>query len=104
MTEKQIERACIKLYEQLGCEVMKFSMPRKTMQTFGIPDLKVYYRPKKKTWWHEVKGPNGKLSTHQEFIRTLTTACGEAHYVGGLDAAKQALEEQIGIKFHAHFA
>ena len=96
-TEKSIERMCIQLYEKVGCLVLKFSQPRKTMQSYGIPDLKVYNLRHGKTWWHEVKRPKGKLSDHQKKVREMAIACGEAHYVGGLDAAKDALAEQIGL-------
>lgn len=98
-TEKQIERMCIKLYQTCGCEVLKFSQPRNTMQTYGIPDLKIYHRAKQKTWWHEVKGPKGKLSEHQLKIMDLTTHCGETFYHGGLNAAVRAVNEQLGLHF-----
>ena len=98
-TEKSIERMCINLYEKVGCIILKFSQPFKAAQTRGIPDLKVYNVRHSRTWWHEVKRPKGKMSDHQLKVREIVTSCGEAHYVGGMEAAKQALAEQIGITF-----
>ena len=96
-TEKAIERMCINLYEKVGCTVLKFSQPRKTMQSYGIPDLKVYNTRLGKTWWHEVKKPKGKLSEHQERVRELALLCGEAHYTGGVNAAIDALNDECGM-------
>lgn len=90
---------CINLYEKVGCTCLKFSQPRKTMQSYGIPDLKVYNIRHGKTWWHEVKRPKGKLSDHQKKVQHMATSCGEAHYVGGIEAAQQALHEQLGMRF-----
>lgn len=100
-TEKQIERACIKLYESVGCKVLKFSQPFKAAQTRGIPDLKIYNERRQVTWWHEVKRPKGKMSEHQLKIQALVQQCGEHHYVGGIEAAKLALTDHLGITFLA---
>ena len=97
-TEKSIERMCINVYEQFGCEVLKFSQPRKTMQSFGIPDLKVYNVRHGRTWWHEVKRPKGKLSAHQLRVRELAVLCGEAHYTGGVNTAIEALNSECGMR------
>ena len=53
--EKGEQRRVIRLYETVGCEWVSFSQPRATMQTEGIPDLKIYCRRKGLTWWQECK-------------------------------------------------
>lgn len=97
-TEKAIERSCIKLYEQFGCKILKFSQPFKAAQTQGIPDLKVYFPRLRKTWWHEVKRPKGKMSQYQELVREIVTSCDEHHYVGGINTAIEALNNECNIR------
>jgi len=84
----------IKAYKSVGCTVVNFSQSRRTHQTPGIPDLKVYHCKTGKTWWHEVKRPGGRQSVHQRAFQAMCEACGEAYYLGELDAAKEALIEQ----------
>lgn len=90
MTEKMVERQCIKLYQTLHCDVVKFSQPHKaTGQTRGIADLLVYY--KEHHWWHEVKRTGGKQSPHQKYFQEVVESHGETYIIGGLDAATKQL-------------
>lgn len=81
----------VALYKTLGCDVVSFSQPRATMQTEGIPDLKVYCRRKCLTWWHECKAPGGKQSPAQIEFEALARACGEHYILGGWDRAVDAV-------------
>lgn len=86
--EKDEQREVYRLYVAVGCDVIWFSQPRATMQTQGIPDLKVYCRRKRLTWWHETKRPVGGVQSkdQQEFQRRAEL-CGEHYVLGGWEEA-----------------
>lgn len=90
--EKEEQREVWRLYTTLGCEVVWFSQPRATMQTEGIPDLKVYCRRKRLTWWHECKAAGGVQSDAQIEFENMARACGEHYILGGWDRAVDAVK------------
>lgn len=91
--EKEEQRDVYRLYVALGCEVVWFSQPRATMQTEGIPDLKVYCPRKGLTWWHETKRPlGGRQSKDQQRFQALAEACGEQYVLGGWEEAVKAVQ------------
>lgn len=90
--EKAEQREVYRLYVALGCEVIWFSQPRATMQTPGVPDLKVYCRRKRLTWWHECKAAGGQQSPAQVGFEQLARACGEHYVLGGWDRAVDAVK------------
>jgi hypothetical protein len=90
-SEKDEQREIVRLYETLGCEIVSFSQPRATMQTEGIPDLKVYCRRKRLTWWHEAKAAGGMQSKAQVAFEARARACGEHYVLGGWLAAVVAV-------------
>ena len=91
--EKGIVEDCKLLYRVCGVRVISFVQTRKTMQTPGIPDLKLYHEKSGLTWWHEVKRPKGKQSRAQKEFQELAEACGEEYLIGGYDAAIDKLRE-----------
>lgn len=92
VSEKQEERAGDKLMAALGFTAIRFSQPRNTMQTLGIPDRR-YYRPDPAydvrfalaVWW-EAKREGGKQSEAQKAFQALVESCGEEYVVGPLSA------------------
>lgn len=90
--EKDEQLEVWRLYQAVGCDIVSFSQPRATMQTEGIPDLKVYCRRRKLTWWHEVKAPAGVQSKAQIAFEELARACGEQYVLGGWEAAVEAIQ------------
>lgn len=90
--EKRVAEAVKRLYRTLGYTVVSFQQPRRTMQTPGIPDLKIY--GKGWTWWFEVKAEGGKQSDHQRAFQIMAEASGERYFIGGVEEAIQALESQ----------
>lgn len=94
--ERDMQRAVIRLYESVGCRVVRFSQTRATRQTPGIPDLKVYCPRKGVTWWMEVKAPGGKQEPEQQVFQALAEACGETYVLGGLEVALRQLE-RVGV-------
>ena len=90
-SEKEVQRDVYRLYVALGCEVIWFSQPRETMQTRGIPDLKVYCRRKGLTWWHETKSAGGKQTPEQVHFEEIARACGERYILGGWERAVDAV-------------
>ena len=101
-TEKQVERKCIRLYQAVGCDVVKFSQPHKaTGQTRGIADLLVYYKAnsgKEYMWWQEVKREGGKQSDWQKKFQAMVESHGGTYRCGGLDVAEDQLAK-AGIRF-----
>lgn len=93
--EKHEEADVIDAYQMAGCKVVSFSQPRNTMQSIGIPDLKVYDPRTGTHWWHEVKrrqGPEYKKvksfqSEGQRDFQELCESCGEEYIIGPLEAA-----------------
>lgn len=100
--EKQVEAACDRLMAGLGYTPVRFSQPRNTMQTPGIPDRR-YYKPigsapgdgktfplmgtvfEAHAFWFECKRPGGKQSPAQLAFQQMVEACGEHYVAGGLD-------------------
>lgn len=89
--EKDEQRDVYRLYVALGCDVIWFSQPRATMQTPGIPDLKVYCERKALTWWHETKAEQGTQSPAQIEFERRAHVCGEHYILGGWDQAVAAV-------------
>lgn len=86
ITEKQVEHMADKLMQTLGFEIIRFSQPRNTMQSFGIPDRKYYHTSKGITLWYEAKRPGGKQSFYQLNFQAMVESCGEIYVVGTDDA------------------
>lgn len=97
MTEKSIERGILNVFTLLGCEFLKFSQPRHTMQSFGIPDLLILHRAKGVAFWFEVKTPHGIQSQHQQAVEALLTACGHNYRIGSTIEAIEAANEFLGV-------
>ena len=100
--EKDEERMCIDLYEQVGCVVIKFSQPHKATQTRGIADLLILCPKLNTSWWHEVKrrsGPEYKKvkseqSPHQAGFQYEVERVGMRYIIGPLSTARQELIER----------
>lgn len=97
--EKEEEACVIDAYQMAGCKVVSFAQPRATMQSAGIPDLKVFDPRTGTTWYHETKrrqGPEYKRvksvqSPAQRAYQELCESCGEEYIIGPLDAALSKL-------------
>ena len=59
--EKPTEHAIINTALDLGFDVTKFSQPRNTMQTEGIPDIYIRHRVKRFTAFVEIKRPDVRV-------------------------------------------
>lgn len=91
--EKNEQSDVYRLYISVGCEVDWYSQPRESMQTKGIPDMKVYAVRKGLTWWHEAKRPvGGKQSDAQRRFQVRAQACGEHYILGGWEEAVRAVQ------------
>jgi hypothetical protein len=93
--EKDVEHAGDNLMQAHGFTVVRFSQPRASKQTAGIPDRR-YYRAElgrssgiggvvfsnpHALWW-EAKAANGKQSPAQREFQTMAEECGETYLVG----------------------
>jgi len=94
--ETDLQQRVVKFYRDLGCEVYVKSQPRRTMQTPGIPDLKVFCERKGCAWHHETKTPEGKQSKVQMKYQRLAEVCGETYILGGMKVARVQLK-MIGV-------
>lgn len=83
--EKDVEHRCDSLMSQLGWTVVRFSQPRNTMQTRGIPDRKYYHAVRGLTVWFEVKSATGRQRPAQKAFQDMAEACGEVYLIGGVD-------------------
>ena len=101
--EKEEERLCIDLYEQVGLVVIKTSQPQKPRgMTEGIADLLILDPNGESFWWHEVKrrqGPeykkvNSRQTPHQAGFQFEVERVGMRYIIGPLSAAKQELIER----------
>ena len=100
-SERAEEQLCDSLIGRLGGAIIRFSQPRNTMQTLGIPDRR--YRLRGRCWWWELKKADGKLSSEQRDFLVAELAYGERVGVGTLedlleflDAMKLNLEAAFG--------
>jgi hypothetical protein len=102
--EKIEERLIIKLYEQVGLIVIKFSQAQKAQQTAGIADLLVLDTKRESSWWHEVKRRQGPEYQKVQYGQTLeqrifqqnVESVGHTYILGPLTRATSYLEE-VGI-------
>jgi hypothetical protein len=81
--EKQVEQACDKLALAMGCEIMRYSQPRATKQTPGIPDRRYRHRSRGFVFWFECKATDGKQSPAQREFQLGEEACGQVYVLGG---------------------
>jgi hypothetical protein len=70
-SEKQEELWSDKTARMLGFEVIRFSQPRRTMQTRGISDRLYVHPVHRVAVWAEVKSEKGKLSERQQWFLGL---------------------------------
>lgn len=103
--ESEEQRDVTKLVRRLGGNVVSFSQPRRTMQTPGIPDLKIYFPARGLTWWQEMKRMEGGKMTKQrkeqvEF-QVMAEKCGEVYVKGGYDSVVKHMES-VGILAVTH--
>lgn len=84
LSEKQIEHLGDKIMKAVGFTAIRFSQPRNTMQSPGIPDRRYYLPTRKLGVWWEAKSAEGKQSKHQRDFQAMCEACGE-EYVCGTD-------------------
>ena len=102
--EKIEERLIIKLYEQVGLIIIKFSQAQKAQQTAGIADLLVLDTKRESSWWHEVKRRQGPEYQKVQYGQTLeqrifqqnVESVGHTYIIGPLARATSYLEE-VGI-------
>lgn len=97
--EKVIEKQVKGIYLQFGCSVYKFSQPRPSMQTPGIPDLLVFHEPSKTFFFHEVKVKERSYgqTVHQRLFQHRLELCGGTYILGGVPEALDALRDIAGI-------
>jgi hypothetical protein len=82
LTEKQVEHLGDKLMQAVGFEIIRFSQPRNTMQSPGIPDRRYYHPSKKLAVWWEAKSAKGKQSMSQQDFQSMVQNVGEEYLVG----------------------
>lgn len=80
--EKTIEHAGDKQMQALGFRVIRFSQPRESKQTPGIPDRKYYHVERRLTLWWEAKSATGEQRPAQKDFQEVCEACGETYVLG----------------------
>lgn len=82
VSEKTEELWADKAARMMGWTVIRFSQPRKTMQTRGIPDRLYLHVGRSLAVWAEIKSEKGKVSESQKALHDLLSHCGQ-HVVCG---------------------
>ena len=91
--EKQVQKDVIKNAERFGCEVVRFSQPFGSLQTPGIPDLRIRHLDRNKVAWFEVKAKDGVQSKDQKAFQKSEEAVGARYVLGGVPALLSLLRE-----------
>jgi len=92
--EKALQWRIRRALEQLGCEVLDLTQPRRTMLPLGLPDLYVRHEGWRVRVWMEVKTERGRLSPWQEaWLARERAAGGHAAVVRSVEDAIHALRE-----------
>lgn len=94
--EKDVQRAVVAFYRQVGCAVKSTSQARRSKVALGLPDLLVFWPARGAFWFHETKRPGGKLSADQVAFRALAESSGQAFVVGGVREAVAHVERERG--------
>lgn len=79
--EKAVERDIINAAMDLGFDVTKYSQPRNTMQTEGIPDIRIRHRAKQFRAFVEIKRHGGIVSSAQAAWILYERQCGGIAFV-----------------------
>ena len=77
MTEREVQKACVKALEQMGWFVTQFSIPRRAYkQVVGVPDIYAVHTGHRAQLWLECKRPGGKTRPSQSAWMTRVAASG----------------------------
>ena len=93
LTEKQEEHFADRAARMMGYDVVRFSQPRATKQTPGIPDRLYLHPVHRVAVWAELKSEKGKATPAQKQMHERLRAsgqnivCGTANSVGMFLAA-----------------
>lgn len=94
-SEKQVETMCDKLMKLHGYVIIRFSQPRHTMQTKGVPDRKYFGTKRGDSLWFECKKLGGTQSTAQRAFQLAAQYCGETYVLGGVEELAAYLKRSI---------
>lgn len=106
-SEKAEQEDIKKFFRRLNCFVVSFSQTRRTRQTQGIPDLKVFH--KKGAFWFEVKrvgwAKDGERMLdeqrpNQKIFQDWCEKTGELYFLGAMEEALDALKGIRALKSH----
>lgn len=95
-TERTIQRAVVKLFRSVGCEVAVLSQVRPSRVARGLPDLYVFPPRLVAPFWMEVKGLGGKPTEDQLLWQEACELRGVPCILGGVPEAKAYLQ-RIGL-------
>lgn len=113
-SEKETQRAVIRLFRAIGATVRSLSQYRASMVAIGSPDLLCHHRGIPASWWFETKPPLARwrddhgimvyfdpnrpatwkpraLDAAQAAFREDALGCGDRHFWGDLRAAEEAV-------------
>ena len=80
-SERTVEDSGDRFMMALGFTPIRFSQPRNTMQTPGIPDRRYYSPARGAAVWWEAKTEIGRPSGPQVALRLLVEAVGEVYLI-----------------------
>jgi hypothetical protein len=95
--EKDVEHAGDQLMQTYGFRVIRFSQPRASKQTPGIPDRLYMHAQRQLVVWWEAKGPRGKQRPAQERFQALAIATGMEYVLGGVHELRAWLTRKLEV-------
>lgn len=95
--EKEVHRACMNFYKQIGCVVYSTAQARASKVALGLPDLIVCWPARGAHWAHEVKREGGKLSEDQVKFRDTWVQSGGLYVKDGVREAVAFVETLRGV-------
>lgn len=98
LSEKQEEAFADRTARMLGYTVIRFSQPRKTMQSRGWFDRVYVHRAHRLVVHAELKSEKGKLSAHQVEMAALFRDCGQLTISGTANVVGAFLASKISEK------
>lgn len=93
-SEKEESLACDRLVTIVGGEIVRFSQPRASMQSEGIPDR--LYRIKDTAFFWEAKRANGRLTKEQDAFLSAERRCNRLAGAGTFDDLRPITAAIVG--------
>ncbi len=97
LTHKDVESQVDELVGHYDGQIVRFSQPRASMQTPGIPDRRL--RISGVAFWFEIKPPDDRLSHVQKVFLEAELASGSLAFCGGVEDLAEVITAVRELSF-----